>query len=264
MIDFQKVKLGKKPYKHSPLHLQYRALLPEILPPPPPEYDVDFQQAIVWPLPLPVFMNDQKGCCVVAGRANKFMRDEKVEQQGTTIIPTDDEILQEYYKEQGDPNWQTPDVGDHPDDGLYVADSLGSWRKDGWVVSGNKYDIYAYAQVNKARQDEIKSCISLLNGGIVGVTLYETDMKAIENGQIWSTDYMRTTVAGGHCMYVVGYTLSGLKFLTWGQRQVATWDWVMDRVDEFWGVVQNKQAFLGDKSPINTAALDAYLRAVTS
>lgn len=251
-------KLGKNPYQHDPRHIQYRALLPETLPEPPAEYDVDMDNENIWPLPLPMFANDKWGCCVIAGRANKTMRDEKIE-QGDLIQPSDQEVLSEYWREQGDPTGAKK-----PDEGLYVNESLNSWRTEGWKVGGNKYDIYAYAQVNKTHQKEIMSCISLLNGAISGVTLYDGDIKAVDNKEIWTTDYPKGEIAGGHCMYVVGYTRTGVVFMTWGQRQVATWDWVLNRLDEFWGVVQNKNAFLGDKSPINTAALDAYLKAVTS
>jgi hypothetical protein len=64
-------------------------------------------------------------------------------------------------------------------------------------------------------------------------------------------------------MWVVGYTRSGVKFMTWGQRQVATWEWVLSRVDEIYGVVDNKDNFLGDKSPLNIDILEAYLNIVT-
>ena len=106
------------------------------------------------------------------------------------------------------------------------------------------------------------SAISLLQGVHMGVMLRQGDIDAIDRKEIWDITYAPGDYVGGHLMWVVGYTRSGVKFMTWGQRQVATWEWVLSRVDEVYGIVDNKDNFLGDKSPLNIDILEVYLNIV--
>lgn len=43
---------------------------------------------------------------------------------------------------------------------------------------------------------------------------------------------------------------------------VATWDWFLNRCDEIYGVVDDKDKFLND-SPLDVEKLDGFLHAVT-
>lgn len=247
-------RLGKKPARIDPRNLRFRALLPKKLPEPPPEYDVDFDNEDIWPLPLPMFGNDKYGCCVIAGRANQTLRFERIEQSSAIPI-TDDDVLREYWLE-GDPTGKTK-----PDEGLYILDSLKCWR-NGWQAAGRSYNIYAFAQINKAKQREIQLAIWLLSGLQSGVLLRQSDMDQLDRKEIWSLTKAPGGVVGGHCMFVIGYTRTGPVFLTWGQRMAATWDWFLSRCDEIYGVVDDRNKF-GD-STLDVEKLDEFLRAVTA
>lgn len=250
------LKLGKLPPKLDPRTLMLRRILAKELPPPPLEYDVDFDNPQIWPLPLPMFANDQWGDCVIAARANMTLRLEKLEQEQDILI-SDNDVLSEYWREQGDPTGARK-----PDNGLYVLDSIKSWRSDGWMAAGQKYNIYAFAAINKDHRTDIMQAVHLLNGAIAGVELYQGDIDAINNKQVWSMDYPKGELAGGHCMYKIGYTRSGGVFLTWGQRQVATWAWVLDRLDEIYGIVDDRDKFLANSS-LDIEKLDAILEEIT-
>lgn len=249
------MKLGKLPAKQDERNLKFRGLLKKTLPPPPPEYDVDFNNPDIWPLYLPMFGNDKWGCCVIAGRANQTLRFEKIEQSQDIGI-SDDDVLSEYWAEQGD-----ADGTDQPDNGLYILESLKLWRKWGWSAAGQQYNIYAFAEINRNKTKEIKQAIWLLGGLQSGVLLREQDMDQINQKEIWHIASTGGEIVGGHCMYVIGYTRTGPVFLTWGQRQVATWDWFLSRCDELYGVVDNRDSFID--STLDVDVLDAVLKVVT-
>lgn len=196
--------LGKKPARIDPRNLKFRALLPRKLPEPPFQYDVDFDNEDIWPLPLPVFANDRYGCCVIAGRANQTLRFERVE-QGLALPISDDDVLHEYWLE-GDPTGKTK-----PDEGLYILDSLKAWRQ-GWQAAGRSYNIYAFAEISKTKQREIQLAIWLLSGLQAGVLLHQSDMDQLERKEIWNLTSTPGEVVGGHLMFTVGYTLTGPVF----------------------------------------------------
>lgn len=250
------MKLGKLPAKQDERNIKFRALLPRKLPTPPPEYDVDFNSDVIWPLPLPQFANDKWGCCVIAGRANMTLRFEKIE-QGLALPITDQDILREYWMEQGDPEGK-----ENPDNGLYVLESLKTWRSQGWLAAGQRYDIYAFAEINPLKHNETMLADFLLGGCMTGVLLPLTAQDQIEKKQIWTVGTGPKALRsswGGHCMYRIGYTRTGPVFLTWGQRQQATWEWWNRYVDECYGVVDNRNKFLSD-SPVDVEKLDGYLK----
>ncbi len=250
------MKLGKLPAQRDRRNIKLLSLLPGGgLPVPPPEYDVDFDNPAIWPLPLPMFANDQWGCCVIAGRAHFTLRMEKLE-QGIDLGITDDDVLREYWKEQGD------DGSAKPDEGLSVLASIKSWRTDGWIAAGRKYNIHAFAEVDRHKMAQVKAGIWLLNGLMVGVNLYQDDLDAIGQKRAWDLNY-RGDLAGGHLMYVIGYTRHGITFMTWGQRQFATWGWFLDRADEVYAVVDSPNRFMTD-SPLDLPVLERLLKEVSS
>lgn len=259
------VKFGKLERRLDPRTLALRDVLPVKLPAPPREWDKSFNlDPGIWPIPPRMYANDDWGDCVIAGRGHAFSHMEKYE-QGQLVTPTDDEVLREYWREQGDPDGRI-----RPDNGLYVLNSLNSWRREGWVVGGKIYKIHAYGAVNYHSIEEVKLAIWLFGGGIngvvggtvqVGVGIYESDMDQIDRGEIWSVSG-RGNYLGGHLMDVKGYTMSGPMFSTWGiERQPATWDWWLDRVDECYAIVDDRDTFIN--SPLNLDLMDSYLATVT-
>jgi hypothetical protein len=126
-----------------------------LLPPLPTDFDIDI--SLNASIVDRMYANDEWGDCVVAGRAHHTMRFELFEQKELINI-LDSEVLQEYWKEQGD--------GSHPDNGLVMLNSLNSWRRDGWTAGLKHYDIYAFAEVDCKDHDEVKYCTYLLYGSI--------------------------------------------------------------------------------------------------
>lgn len=249
-------KLGKREPKIDRRNMMLRSFLPVELPKPPAQYDVDIDNQDIWPLPLPLFANDRWGCCVISGRANQTLRFERIE-QGVAVPISDNDVLSEYWVEQGDPTGQ-----ERPDNGLYVLDSLKQWRSPGWMAGGHRFNIYAFAQVDFRDHDEVKHAIYLLSGLGVGVTLPKKALDQINAKEIWMVEDGPDRIAGGHYMWVIAYTRTGPVFLTWGQRQQCTWEWWDRYVDECYAIIDDKDKFLPD-SPLDVEKLQAILQAIT-
>jgi len=250
-------KLGKLPVKYDSRNIKLRNIFRiKLLPPLPNDFDVD--SSIGGLVDDRMFANDQWGDCVIAGRAHHTMRFEKYE-QGVLINILDSEVLDEYWKEQGD--------GSHPDNGLVMLDSLNRWRHDGWIAATKHYDIYAYAEVGCKELNEVKYSIYLLYGAYAGLFLPLSAQSQIQNGQIWSVTSGPESLPGtwgGHCVYLVSYDDTGPTCMTWGKRQQMTWEFWMKYAEECYCIVDNKDAWVDPStSPLDIQKLDGYLHEIS-
>ena len=264
------LKLGKLPpvidHRTIPLRLIIRAeLLPEL----PSVYDNHEVYNVVDDF---MFANDVYGDCVKASRAHQTLVFEAFE-QGKQIEITDKEVVDEYFKETGG-----------RDTGLILLTSIKDWRNDGWPIGGRNYTIYAFASVDWFDHDEVKHCIHLLNGVNFGMKVYQTDLDQFKAGEGWHLTGSDGAFKGRHGVYackyrdidngeewakyhnsskVVSYSLDGVWAMTWGRKQFMTWDFWDARVDEAYGIVDNKNKWMGDDSPVDVQKLDAYLQEIT-
>jgi len=249
------LRLGKLPARYDRRNLRLATFL-KALPPIPPAVDVD--QLLSVPVPVPMFANDEWGDCVIAGRAHQTLRFEAFEQDKALAI-TDQEVLEEYWRQGGG------DAVSRPDNGLYLLDSLKAWRKPGWQAAGSHYDIYAFAEISRRDPQEIMAAIYLLRGVYAGFALPLSARAQLDRGQCW---YPVTGQGfgpgswGGHCMYLCGYSHVGVTAVTWGKKQLMSWPFFIRYCDELYGVIDNPNRFTPD-SPVDTVKLDQYLRAVT-
>jgi hypothetical protein len=242
-------KLGKLPVKIDSRNLKFRSILPVELPPAPPEYDVDFDNQDIWPLPLPTWSNLTYGDCVLAARANMTLRLERLEQGG--LIPlTEKEVVDEYFRESGG-----------VDSGLYILDSLKSWRTEGWIAGGQRLNIFAFAEIDHRDHEQVKHGVHLLSGLIAGVSLPKSAIDQIDRNEIWDIIDGPDEIAGGHAVYVIAYTRTGPTLLTWGKRQPCTWAWFDRYCEELYGIVDDRDSFMKD-SPLNIEMLDAILKQI--
>jgi hypothetical protein len=244
------LKLGKLPAQIDKRTIRLKNILRlELLPDLPASYDID--EALGGIDDNRMFLNDIYGDCVKAARAHQTLRFEKYE-QGTQPEITDDEVIQEYFNETGG-----------ADTGLILLASLKDWRNDGWMVGGKNYTIYAFASVDWKDHDEVRHCINLLGGVNFGMYVYQKDIDQFKAGEAWSLTGNDGEYKGGHGVYLCGYDEDGLTCMTWGKRQRMTWDFWDARVDEAYGIVDNKDEWLGEDSPVDVEKLDAYLQEIT-
>lgn len=156
-----------------------------------------------------------------------------------------------------------------------MLSSLKCWRS-GWKIGGRKlacltiggqeYNIYAFAQISPWNKDEIKASVYLLNGAYIGLMLPISAQEQWNNNQIWDVvDGPNGQIGywGGHAMYAVGYDSEGIIFVTWGKKQKSTWSWFLKYCDEAYAICDDRDAFLGDTSPLDIEKLDGYLKEIT-
>lgn len=203
-----------------------------------------------------MFGNDRYGDCVKAAQAHQILVAEKSE-QGIQIAITDQEVIDAYLAETGG-----------GDNGLYLLDSLKVWRNEGFPIGGKLYKIYAFASVEWKDHDEVKHCIHLLGGVNFGMEVYSKDMEQFKAGKVWEITSNSGLYQGGHGVYlpayitITGYNEVGPVCVTWGKRQQMTWEFWDVRVDEAYGIVDNRDDWLED-SPVDVKKLDGYLQEIT-
>jgi hypothetical protein len=216
-------KLGKAPAKKDARNLKFAAIL-KAPPKLPAEFDFDLKHTGI---PLPMFANDDLGCCVISGRAHQTLRFEDLE-QGTVITIIDDEVKEEYFAETG---------GD--DTGLVVLDSLKLWRKKGWTAAQQHLNIQAFAQINQTNHSEVKKAIFLDIGVGLGLSLPKSAQAQIQAGKPWdvvSGPGSKPNSWGGHYVLSPGYTKRGPVCVTWGQKQQITWAFIDKYCDEAYAI----------------------------
>ncbi len=248
------LKLGKLPAVKDARNFKLAQFL-RALPPIPTAWDFDLNSPLK--IPSPMFANDNWGSCVVATRAHQTLRFEAFEQKKVLTIK-DSEVLKEYWAEQGG------NSKSKPDNGLNILESLKLWRKQGWKLGGNKYDIYAFAEVNHHNREEVKAAMFLLTGVYGGLMLPDSARVEFEAGKPWMT----TTGAGsepaswgGHCVLWKAFSSVGVTCKTWGRDQLMSWEFFWKYCDELYGIVDNQDRFVKN-SPVDINKLAGFLKAV--
>jgi hypothetical protein len=208
-----------------------------------------------------MFANDKHGDCVIAGRAHLTLRFEHFEQGQVLNIP-DRDVLDEYFREGG-----ACFLNPRPDRGLVLLNSLKQWRKVGWLVNGKRYYIYAFAGVNHLNYEMVRAAIYLFGGITFGLDLPRSADTQFRRGETWDVVSGEAGIRGslgGHCVISSDYTRDGLYDPTWGKRQFMTWRFLDAYCDECYAVVDARDRWLGDKSPLDLDRLDRYLKLVAS
>ena len=198
------------------------------------------------------FNNLQYGDCVIAQQAHAILRHEKYE-QGIQISITDEEVVKEYFRQTG-----------NKDTGLYMQLAMKEWRNHGIKIGGHSYTIYAFAQTDKFNLSQVKYSIYLLRGICFGAMLFESDLEQFRTGEPWHLTSNSGDFVGGHGLYAYTYndTNRELECMTWGRRQVLTYDWWLARVQEAYAVVDNRDIWIPD-SPVNVEELNRQLSEIT-
>jgi hypothetical protein len=239
-------KLGKAPAKRDKRNLKFAALLSATEPDLPASFDFDTTHQGI---PTPVFGNQDHLDCVIAGRAHQTLRFEDIE-QGSPLMITDEDVLNEYFKETGG-----------PDDGLVVLKSLNLWRQNGWQVGQQNFKIQAFAEVDRANHDEVRKAIFADVGIGIGLQLPNSAKNQIQTGQPWDVTSGPDSAPGtwgGHYVYVCGYTPSGPVCVTWGRKQQMTWPWFDKYCDEAYAIFDANDQF--KKSIIRKSQITAFLK----
>lgn len=197
-----------------------------------------------------MFGNNKHGNCVIASQAHQTLTFEKFE-QGIILPITDQEVIDEYYRQSGG-----------LDTGLYLTLAMREWRNTGWVAAGKYYDIYAFAGVDLRDISQVKYSIYLLNGVTFGMQVWDTDIEQFQRGEPWHLTGNDGSFRGGHGVDGFKYD-EGLTCMTWGEEQSMTWEFWLARVNQAFAVVDNRNKWQGEDSPVDVVRLDGYLKEIT-
>lgn len=236
--------LGKGPPRHDPRTLKLASYVSmRDLPAPPPA--VNWHSCLA---SIPMLGNDRMGNCTVAAQAHLIQA--WTANNGVEFCPPESDVVATYKAVTGYAD--TPDT----DRGGNMLDMLNNWRKVG--LSGHK--IVAYLKLDTRDYLEMKIAINLFGGLYIGCALPKTTdrpgdwiapVRLIGDAQPYSR--------GGHAMYLAGYDRSWVTFVTWNQRQRATWRWVYDYADEAYAVLSDDWAAVRSPNGFDRARLLADL-----
>jgi hypothetical protein len=195
-------KLGRKAVKHDTRTLRIGSYLSKKLPPPPAS--VDWSKHVTdWGM----LLNDQLGDCTIAGAMHTIMGWSV--NTGTSVQFADKDALAYYEKFDGyDPSDPSSDAGG------VLLDVLNAWRTQG--INGHK--VSAFASVAPTSITEVKQVIALFGPLYCGLSFPNSAMGAPQ----WQLT-RDTSIAGGHCVVMIGYTSTGPVFISWGALYQATW-----------------------------------------
>jgi len=231
------IRLGKREFVYDTRTLR----LGDILAPPstvrvPTTWDFDAHRA---KLPLGLWGNDEYGNCVLVGRANHLVRNQRIETRRTLPITTP-HVVNRYKEMTG-----TQSPGDDHDVGLVVIDALKDWRS-GWQLQFGKkttnYRITAFGSLDTLDREELRSAAWLLNGVQFGLWLPDTAKDQWRKGQAWDDVGTNEPAAqpgswGGHLVYAKHFDPDGFYVITWGEEHYVTNRFLARYCDEAWAVV---------------------------
>ena len=270
--------------------IPFRSLLRlKLLPPLPNFYSVDQELGGIDDHEM--FGNDIYGDCVKAMMAHGILRFEKFE-QGKRIAITTDEVVKEYLRETGG-----------KDTGLYMLLALKDWRSHGLTFGDKNYKIHAFASVDMQDLTQVRYCIYLLRNINVAMQVFQTDVDQFRAGETWHLTGKNGNFLGGHGIYgylfnigntpqqitlsdsyrrvnlvspisttyldipkpttSITYADDILEVMTWGVRQQMTTEFWKARVLEAYCVIDQKNPWQGDNSPLDMELCESQLKEIT-
>ena len=231
----QLMKLGKKPPKEDPRknpkllqlkkYLKKSAVLGGIPPVPAPD-EVSWITKLAAAHALPMYLNDQLGCCVEAAAAHCVQQWTFYAGKYTEL--SDSDVLKAYEDVggyvPGDPS---------TDNGTNMLDFMHYWVTTG--IGGHK--IQQFAVVDWQNDNEVRLAISLLGNVFTGIALPTSvqgkDEWIVPEGGIYS-DAGAPGGWGGHCIpFCAKSPITGTN-ITWGTTLKASYNFMHDYIDEMY------------------------------
>jgi hypothetical protein len=169
---------------------------------------------------FPMDGNDQYGDCTIAALAHAATLFEAY--VGHRVIMAKSDVIRLCFHLTGG-----------VDSGLQELDVLNYWRKH--KAGGDK--LIAYASVDPKNHSHVQQAAALFSGVYIGFQVQEGCVEAFDQQKPWTPAPLTND---GHAVYVVGYDAEGVTVLTWGGKQVGTWAWWDECVDEAYALVPSE------------------------
>jgi hypothetical protein len=194
---------------------------------------------------FPIDGNDVEGCCAIAGVAhfttvfNAFV--------GRKVIPAAADVHALYRLLTGG-----------GDTGLNLLSVMNYLRQNGYL--GEKA-IFAFVEVNPANLIHVKQAINWFGGLYTGMQVQANAQSDFLNGKPWQPGRL---THDGHLVISADYDETGLKELTWGNVEPATWPWEKQCCDEMYALLPQEAQDPSFCPGFDFAHLQADLQAVTN
>jgi hypothetical protein len=252
-------KLGVKAFKTDSRSLKLERYLSPKLPAPPASCDwskgiTEFGMMLNGPdSNNPPGSPDGLGDCTIAGVAHAI---QVLTANASSEITVPDSTVLKYYE-----SWDGYVLGNpNTDNGGVELDVLNDWRKQ--TFAG--HELLAYVDANPHNLISVKRGISLFGGAYIGLTVTNQVMNNSGNPEIpWDTTG-DTSIAGGHCVFVLKYDPEFIYFISWGQIYKMTRKYWYANVQEVHILLSQDFISANGLSPnhFNLAQLQADLAAI--
>lgn len=182
----------------------------------------------------PINGNDQYGDCTVAGIAHQLTIQNGL--IGEKVIPSAQEVINLYFHLSGG-----------ADSGLALTDVLKALTKG--AFGGQK--ILADCNVDPKNWKVVKQAIQYLGGLFIGFPTTSQTVPQFQAGKPWTVTNNR--LQGGHAVVASGFDDSKgmLEILTWGGKQLATYEWWEKYVDESHAIVTKSLSVFDNETVAN-------------
>ncbi len=125
------------------------------------------------------------------------------------------------------------------DNGATCEDVLKYWQQTG--VGGHR--IFAYAACGVGDAAHVRATINLFGAAYIGIAL-PLYAQPMVSGKHWyltpgwdTTDNGAPGGWGGHCVPIIGYDATWLKFVSWGMEMFMSWKFFAHYTDEAYAVL---------------------------
>jgi hypothetical protein len=231
------MKLGRKKRPEGAKFLKLRDYAPVSLPAAPDGWDGMPGATIA------MYANDRLGCCTIAAVAN--LASVQAAGEGLQLAFVEADVVAFYDAITGG-----------VDNGAVEVDVLARVLSGGFPLDG-KWKIRAWAGVEHADLDEVRSAAALFQGVYLGVELPD-DWQAGADAGHWDVT-LDPDMENGHAVVIVGYDESGVTLATWGKTVKATWAWFQKYVVEAYVLLDDTRCSVdvlcGDALLADAAAL---------
>lgn len=234
MADHSKMRLGRKAVVRDSRTLRLARYLAKDLAPPPPAVDWTKGQND-WGMML----NDQLGCCTIAGAAHAVQVWSK--NANTEVTISDPQVLNTYAAWDG----YVPGKPE-TDNGGIELDVLTDWRNQTF----NGHALKGFAAVSPHNLNEVRTAIQLFGGAYIGLSL----PLSAQTQDTWDfTGNFAGDSAigswGGHCVFVAAYDPNGFTCITWGALKKMTTAFWLNYCDEAYALFGEDWINAGGKDP---------------
>lgn len=172
------------------------------------------------------------GDCAWAGPGHEEMQ--AAHEAGRNIPKFSGKVIIDQYSEYCgyDPRTGTNDQGSNVREVLKWRQSKGL-RDD----AGNTYKIGTYVALEPGNWQQLREAAYLFESVGIGIEFPQSAMDQFNAGQTWSV-VAGSPIDGGHYVPIVGHPWPGYwTVITWGRRQVVTWNFLAKYCDEAWAYI---------------------------